>query len=72
MTNGYAETRIFENETRRNLPDFNIQTDLAIQARTLDLVLINKKIICLWVDVAVNEWIFADHTMKIKINEKID
>ena len=62
---------VIENDTRKVLWDFNIQTDHLISARRPDLVIINKKKkkkISQTVDFAVP----ADHRIKLKECEKRD
>ena len=59
---------VLENETRKHLWDFNIQTDHQIPARRPDLIMINKKKkrTCKIVDFAVP----ADHRINLKECEK--
>ena len=60
---------IQENDTRKHLCDFNIQTYHLIPARRLYLIIINKrKRICKIVDIAVP----ADHRINVKECEKRD
>ena len=60
---------VLENDTRKLLWDFDIQTDHLIWARRTDLIIINnKKKICKIVDFAVP----VDHRIKLKECEKRD
>ena len=61
---------VLENDTRKLLWDFDIQTEHRISARRPDLITINKtkKRICKIVDLAVP----ADHRIKLKEYEKKD
>ena len=68
----HTSESIPENETHKNVRDFEIQTDHLIPARRPDLVINNKKKkkkkTCRLVDFAVP----ADHRVKIKESEKED
>ena len=59
---------VLENETRKHLWDFEIQTDHLISTRQPDLTIIKQKRICKIVNLAVP----ADHRVKLKESEKKD
>ena len=61
---------VLENDSHKLVWDFNIQTDHLIQARRIDLIIINKKKerICRIVDFVVP----TDHRINLKESEKKD
>ena len=65
----HSPTSVLENDTHKLLWDYDKQTEHLISARRPDLIIVNKKKrTCKIVDFAVP----ADHSVKLKENEKKD